>query len=78
MNLETKEGFLGLTKNSTAIPVGTSTLIAVVEDINGSYADQRVVVSYKYRSSVSFSIPVSVSDSNGNYELMSETINFNI
>ena len=62
-----------LTKNSTAMPVGTSALIAM-KTLNGSYADQKVVVSYKYRSSGNFSIPVSVSDSNGNYSLMSETI----
>ena len=62
-----------LTKNSTDIPVGASTLIAI-KTLNGSYDDQKVVVSYKYRSSSNFSIPVEVSDSNGNYTLMSETI----
>lgn len=68
-----KRRILRITKNATSIPVGTSTLIAM-KTLNGSYSDQKVVVSYRYRASGSFSIPVSVSDSNGNYELMAETI----
>lgn len=66
-----------ITKNSTAIPVGESVLLSL-PTLKGSYADQKVIISYKYRTSSNYDLQTSVSDGNGAYELMSSTINSGI
>lgn len=63
-----------ITKNETPIPVGESVLLSI-PTLKGSYADQKVIISYKYRASDNYSIQTSVSDGNGDYELMSSLIN---
>lgn len=68
-----EQRIIRITKNATPIPVGESVLLSI-PTLKGSYADQKVIISYKYRTSDNYSIQTSVSDGNGDYELMSSLI----
>ena len=62
-----------LTKNSTPIPVGENVAISI-PTLKGKYSDEKILVTYKYRASGNFICNTEVSDSNGNYILMSKQI----
>ena len=62
-----------LTKNSTPIIVGEKVAISI-PTLKGKYSDEKILVTYKYRASGNFICNTEVSDSNGNYILMSKQI----
>ena len=69
-----EQRIIRLTRNSVAIPIGTKVNFGM-QTLKGSYADQKIIVSYKYRSSSILSFDSKVSDENDDYILMSSSLN---